>query len=88
MNVEELKNRAIALEAELQANKNKSPDIFLLLNYAPLVGAINRAKDMKITQPEELPNAGHWVFETEIQNFSEVELAFSRFHLMLRGLDA
>ena len=88
MNIDELKNRAIALEAALQANKDKSPDIFSLLSYAPVVSAISRAKDMQITQPEELPSAGYWVFETEIQSFPEVELAFSRFHLMLRGLDA
>ena len=88
MNKEELKRRAIILEIELYESSSKSPDVFSLSNFEPLVSAIRRAKAMEISKPEDTPGMYHWNFEADIfWKFKELGVIFSRFELFLRGLE-
>lgn len=86
MNKTNLKNLALVLERELNFSANQSADVAAFSTYEPLVSAIRRAKSEEIDTPEELPGMRYWMFETEIQKFSAVEEAFSRFSLALSGL--
>ena len=85
MNKEELKQRAIALEQELNAMSSQSLDIAAFAEYEPLVSAIRRAKAGDIAEPEEIPGMRYWMYETDIPTFHSVELAFSRFSILLSG---
>lgn len=85
MNKEELKRRAIVLEQELSAVLDQSADVAAFSEYEPLVSAIRRAKAEDISEPEEIPGMRYWMYETDIPKFNSVELAFSRFSLLLRG---
>ena len=88
MNTAELKQRAIILEQELEKMASQSSEIAAFAAHEPLINAIKRAKASEISLPEEIPGIQHWMFETNI--FWEHQLLgeiFSRFHLLLSGLE-
>lgn len=85
MNKEELKQCAIALEQELNAMSSQSLDIAAFEEYEPLVSAIRRAKAGDIAESEEIPAMRYWMYETDIPAINSVELAFSRFSILLSG---
>jgi hypothetical protein len=61
---EKLRQLAIQLEQQLRKDSPLSKDIASFAEYPPLVSAIQRAKDMQIDDPEELPGIRYWYFES------------------------
>jgi hypothetical protein len=88
MNKDELRHRAILLEQALQLAASQSADVAAFAAYEPVVDAIRRAKAGEISAPEELPGLRYWLFETDIPAFPSVELALSRFSLLLQDWGA
>lgn len=88
MNTEELRQRAIVLEQALLDAAPQSPDVAAFSEYEPLASAIRRAKAREISKTEEIPGMRYWMYETNVPAFPSVELAFSRFSLLLGGLEA
>jgi hypothetical protein len=88
MNKEELKERALLLEQELEAIATQSKDVALFAAYQPLRNVISRAKALEISEPEEIPGMQYWKFETSIfWDFRSLGEAFANFSVLLRGLE-
>lgn len=86
MDAEKLKLHAELLEAAIQANLGKSKDVDWLAQHPPLMKALADAKAGRIESPRDLGLA-RWVFESNIQNFSELSERLAEFNLLLRGWD-
>ena len=84
---EKLREIAITLEEQLKKDASKSKDVLALSEYAPLVSAIQRAKQGLIDKPEEIPNTSYWDFETEVGSaeFAQTRHLLSSFCLELIG---
>ena len=85
LNKEKLREIAIKLEEQLKKDAPKSKDILALSEYAPLVSAIQRAKQGLINKPEEIQNTQYWIFETELNNYSYLSSLFADFLVKLKG---
>lgn len=80
----ELKKCALLLESEIEKHKNESKDVLALSEYEPIINAINDAKLGTISMPRKI-SINHFIFETNIQDFSTLSTCFSRFTLLLEG---
>lgn len=82
---DKLREIAITLEEQLKKDASKSKDVLALSEYAPLVSAIQRAKQGLIDKPEEIPNTQYWIFETELNNYFYLSSLFADFLVKLKG---
>lgn len=87
LNKEKLREIAIKLEEQLKKDAPKSKDVLALSEYAPLVSAIQRAKQGLIDKPEEIQNTSYWDFETEVGHaeFAQIRHLISNFYIELLG---
>jgi len=87
MDALKLKRHAELLEAEIQANLNKSKDVEFLSQYQPLIDALADAKAGQIMEPRELGDwlSSYWIFESNIQDFRELCHRLAQFENLLRG---
>ena len=86
MDAKSLRRHAELLVTAIHANLGKSKDVDWLMQYPPLVKALEDAKAERIDAPRNLGDGlSRWVFESNIQNFSELSERLAEFNLLLRG---
>ncbi|ALT79059.1 hypothetical protein [Paucibacter sp. KCTC 42545] len=78
---------AFALERRIAADSNKFKDLGIFSQYPPFVDALRLAKEKKIDKPFVVPNMNYWYFETNLQEWSNLEglELLSKFMLAIKG---
>lgn len=85
MESKKLKRCAILLEDSLKKNAGESRDVDFLIEYKPLIAAIEDARACKVTEPRSLGGLDRWQLESGIQKFSDLSELLAKFSLLLNG---